>query len=129
MSAAGRAKEQASIMKRVLFTVVGAAFLSGAVVFAQGAKVEDGKKAYETQKCSTCHVIAGKGTKGMAPKTLDDVGTRLTAVELKKWLTETATMEAKLAKKPMVKMSDYLKLHKLTDADVDALVAYLQTLK
>lgn len=116
-------------MKRVLLTVAGAAFLSGAVVFAQDAKVETGKKAYETQKCSTCHVLAGKGTKGMAPETLDKVGARLKPEDLKKWFTDTAAMEAKLAKKPMVKMSDYLKTHKLTDADVEGLVAYLQTLK
>ena len=116
-------------MKRVLLTVVGAAFLSGAVVFAQDAKVAAGKAAYDTQKCSTCHVLAGKGTKGMAPQPLDGIGTRMTAVDLKKWFTDTAAMEAKLAKKPMVKMSDYLKTHKITDADVDALVAYLLTLK
>lgn len=116
-------------MKRVLLTVVGAAFLSGAVVFAQDAKVEAGKKAYETQKCSTCHVIAGKGTKGITPKPLDGIGSTLTAADMKKWFTDTTAMEAKLAKKPMVKMSDYLKTHKLSDADVDALVAYLQTLK
>jgi mono/diheme cytochrome c family protein len=115
-------------MKRVLLTVVGAAFLSGAVVFAQDAKVEAGKKAYETQKCSTCHVIAGKGTKGVG-SVLDGIGAKLTAPDLKKWFTETAAMEAKLAKKPVVKMSDYLKLHKLADADVEALVAYMQSLK
>ena len=115
-------------MKRVLLTVVGAAFLSGAVVFAQDAKVEAGKKAYETQKCSTCHVIAGKGTPKVG-SVLDGIGAKMTAVDLKKWFTTTAAMEAKLAKKPMVKMSEYMKTHKLTDADVDALVAYMQTLK
>ena len=112
-------------MKRVLLAVVGVAFLSGSVAFAQDA----GKAVYEKQSCKTCHVIGGVGTKGMAPETLDKVGARLKPEELKKWFTDTAAMEAKLAKKPMVKMSDYLKTHKLTDADIDALVAYLSTLK
>lgn len=117
-------------MKRVLFTVVGAAFLlSGAVVYAQdAAKVAAGKKAYETQVCKTCHVLGGVGTKGVA-SVLDGVGSKLKPEEMKKWFTDTAAMEAKLPKKPLVKMSDYLKTHKISDADVDALVAYLQTLK
>jgi hypothetical protein len=116
-------------MKRVLLTVVGAALFSGAVVFAQDAKVQAGKAGYDKQACKTSHVVAGVGTKGMAPQPLDGIGTRLKAEEMKKWFTDTAAMEAKLAKKPMVKMSDYLKTHKLTDADVEALVAYLQSLK
>jgi hypothetical protein len=38
-------------------------------------------------------------------------------------------MEAKLPKKPIVTMSSWLKTNKLADADIDALVAYMQTLK
>lgn len=115
-------------MKRVLLAVAGVAFLSGAVVFAQDAKVEAGKKAYEAQKCSTCHVLAGKGTPKIA-SVLDGIGGKLSAVDLKKWFTDTAAMEAKLPKKPLVTMSGYLKTHKLTPADIDGLVAYMASLK
>jgi len=116
-------------MKRVLLlTAVGAVALSGVVLIAQDAKVAAGKKAYDAEKCSTCHMIAGTGMKALNLP-LDGVGAKLTAADLKKWFTDTTAMEAKLPKKPTVKMSDYLKTHKLSDADVDALVAYMQSLK
>lgn len=114
-------------MKRVVMMVVaGAMVLVGPALYAQG-KVEDGKKAYDAAKCATCHQIAGKGVK--VGSVLDGVGAKLSAADLKKWLTSPAEMEAKLTKKPMVKMSDYMKTHKLSDADADAIVAYLQSLK
>ncbi|MFI5178279.1 MAG: c-type cytochrome [Vicinamibacterales bacterium] len=114
-------------MKRVVTVLVGLVFFSGSVALAQdAAKIAAGKKAYADQKCSTCHQIAGAGNK-MSP--LDGVGGKLSAADTKKWFTNTAEMEAKLPKKPAVTMSSYLKTHKLADADVDALVAYMQSLK
>lgn len=91
------------------------------------AKVAAGKTAYDTQKCGTCHQIAGKG--GKLAGALDDVGKRLTAADIKKWFTNPTEMEAKLKDKPKMLMSTFLKQHKLTDADVEALTAYMQTLK
>jgi hypothetical protein len=38
-------------------------------------------------------------------------------------------MEPKLPKKPVMPMSTYMKTQKITDADVDALVAYVRSLK
>jgi mono/diheme cytochrome c family protein len=38
-------------------------------------------------------------------------------------------MEAKLPKKPAASMATWMKTKKLSDADVDALVAYLSSLK
>lgn len=114
-------------MKRVLIAVAGLALISVPVVFAQdAAKVAAGKQAYTAQKCSTCHQIAGAGNK-MFP--LDGVGKKLSSADLKKWLTDSAAMEAKLPKKPPILMSSWLKSHKLSDADVASLVAYLETLK
>jgi mono/diheme cytochrome c family protein len=119
--------KRSAIMKRVLIAVAGLTLMSAPVLFAQdAAQVAAGKTAYTTQKCSTCHQIAGAGNK-MFP--LDSVGKKLTAADLKKWLTDPASMEAKLPKKPPILMSTWLKTHKLSDADVTALVAYLQTLK
>lgn len=115
-------------MKRAVAVLVGLVFFSGSVALAQdAAKIAAGKKAYTDQKCSTCHQIAGQGTK-MA-SALDKVGTKLSAADTKKWLTNTAEMEAKVTPKPKASMANFMKTKKLTDADVDALVAYLQSLK
>ena len=114
------------------FAVMTTAFvvLAGLTAAAQGpdpAKVAAGKTAYETQKCATCHMIADKGGK-LASK-LDGVGGRLKEPDLRKWLMATEEMEAKLATKPKVSMSAFMKTHKLTDADVTAIVAYMLSLK
>jgi mono/diheme cytochrome c family protein len=91
------------------------------------AKVAAGKTAFEAQKCNQCHAIKGVG--GKLSTALDGVGTKLKAEDLKKWLTDPAAMEAKLPKKPTVPMSTFMKTHKLTDADVDNLTAFLLSLK
>jgi mono/diheme cytochrome c family protein len=101
---------------------VSAAGVSMAPVAQDAAKIEAGKKVYDAQKCSMCHMVATKGNK---MSVLDGVGTKLKADELKMWITEPATMEAKLATKPKIKMKAY----KLAPADLDALVAYLGSLK
>lgn len=100
-------------------------FALGMSVSAQDAKkIEAGKKIYETQKCATCHMIAGKGNK-LYP--LDGVGSKLSAADIRRWITNTAEMEAKLPKPPTLKMSS--RKYALKDADLDALVAYLESLK
>ena len=71
-------------------------------------------------------MIAGKGNK---IGKLDGVATKLSAADIKKWLTDPLEMEKKLEKPPKVKMSSKAKQMKLTDADVEALVAYMLTLK
>jgi mono/diheme cytochrome c family protein len=91
------------------------------------AKVAAGQKAYDTQKCNTCHQIKGQG--GKLSTALDGVGGKLTEADIHKWLTSPAEMEAKLPKKPAMPMSTFLKSHKLTDADVEALTAYMLSLK
>lgn len=113
------------MMKKLAMTVGAVALFSGATLLAQD-KAADGKKVYDAQKCSLCHQIKGQGNKQYP---LDGVGAKLKADDLKKWFTDTAAMEAKLAKKPAVAMSSLMKSKKLSDADVDALVAYMLTLK
>ena len=111
-------------MKWVVMTIA-AVFLFGASALAQDAKkIDAGKKVYEAQKCATCHMVAGKGNK-MFP--LDGVGSKLSAADIKNWITHPADMEAKLEKKPAIKMSS--KKFDIKDPDLDALVAYLQSLK
>lgn len=82
-----------------------------------------GQKVYETQKCSLCHSVAGKGN---AKGSLDGVGKKHTAADLKLWITQPAEMSKKhnAARKPPMKS-----FASLPPADVDALVAYLQSLK
>ncbi len=112
-------------MKRFSAVAVFVMF-AGVAAFAQG-KVVEGKAAYATYKCSTCHAIGGTG--GKLASSLDGVATKLKADEIKKWLTDPVAMEAKLDKKPKMLMSANLKTKKITPAEIDAMVAYLATLK
>ena len=110
---------------KMLVTGLAGVFVLGVSASAQDAKmIEAGKKIYDAQKCAACHSIAGKGNKQYP---LDGVGSKLSAGDLKKWITNPAEMEAKLAKPPTLKMS--AKKYNLKDADLDALVAYMESLK
>ena len=92
-----------------------------------GDPVLAGRRVYDTRKCATCHMIAGRGNIRF---NLDGVGARLSEAELRRWLTDTAEMERAMPKQPAVRMSEWLKTkRKITDADLDALVAYLSSLK
>jgi mono/diheme cytochrome c family protein len=113
------------MMKKLAMTVGALALCSGATLLAQD-KAADGKAIYDKQQCKMCHQIKGVGNKQYP---LDGVATKFKVEDIKKWFTDTDKMEAKLAKKPAVTMSSLLKNKKLTDADVDALVAYMLTLK
>jgi len=88
------------------------------------AQVKRGQEVYTAQKCQTCHSIAGQGSK---KSPLDGVGAKLSADELRRWLTHPAEMTAKTksTKKPVMPN----KYSKLPAADLDALVAYMQSLK
>ena len=92
------------------------------VAAAQDAKVAKGQQVYTDQKCSLCHSIAGKGN---AKGSLDGVGTKLSADEIRSWITDAKGMTAKTkaTRKPE------MKAYTLPKDDVDALVAYLSSLK
>lgn len=118
-------------MKHSLIAVMSVAVIGGTALAAsaQDAKVEAGKAAYTTHKCATCHQIKGVGMKPPTGFALDGVGTKVPAADIKKWLTDPASMEAKLATKPKMSMAGAMKGKKISDADVDALVAYMLSLK
>jgi len=80
------------------------------------AKVSKGQQVYAAQHCSMCHSIAGKGN----PKTpLDDVGSRMTTEDLKKYIVNPKS----------VKTDSKMKAYSTLPAeDLDALVIYLGTL-
>jgi mono/diheme cytochrome c family protein len=111
---------------KVCYVLVLAAVLTGSVrpALAQDAKAVDrGKAVFTEQKCSLCHAIAGKGNPNGS---LDDVGSKRTADQIRQWLLTPKEMaeKEKATRKPP--MQPYTKLSK---TDIDALVAFLQTLK
>jgi mono/diheme cytochrome c family protein len=87
-------------------------------------QIEAGRKIYESEGCAKCHMVAGRGNR-MFP--LDGVGTKLSAGDIRRWLTNTREMEDALPKAPAIKMST--RKYDFNDADLAALVAYLATLK
>lgn len=114
-------------MRRAVVAMIGVALLSGTSLYAQDPKkAADGKKLYNSKECAKCHIIAGKGNK-IGP--LDGVGDKLSEAEIRRWFTEPLEMEKTLEKKPKVKMSSKKKEMALTPAEIDALTAYMLTLK
>ena len=99
------------------------AFVLCIAPFASAQSADQGKQVYADQKCSVCHSIAGTGNK-KGP--LDKIGTKLSAADMHAWIVDAPAMaaKAKADRKPPMKAYD-----KLAKADVDALVAYLQSLK
>jgi mono/diheme cytochrome c family protein len=98
-------------------------FLGAApALLAQDAQVAAGQKVYADQKCSVCHSIAGKGN---AKGSLDGVGSRLAAEDIRSWIVDAKAMTAKhkATRKPE------MRTYNLPKGDVDALVAYLVSLK
>jgi mono/diheme cytochrome c family protein len=111
--------------QRILQVVV---FIAGVILAgalsASAQDVKKGQQVYAAQKCQTCHAIAGKGK---ASNPLDGVGAKLSADEIKQWIVDPKGMTAKTksTKKPPMPA----KYDKLPAADIDALVAYLASLK
>jgi mono/diheme cytochrome c family protein len=104
--------------------IVAIAFSLGAAgsAAAQDAKVSKGQQLYTEQKCGLCHSIDDKGNK-KGP--LDGVAGKLSTDEIHEWIVDAKGMTAKTkaARKPA------MKAYTLAKDDVDALVAYLATLK
>jgi len=111
-------------MKRVMIAVVSVFVLAAFAGVASGQDAAKGAKVFADQKCSLCHSIAGKGNpKGV----LDDVGSKLKADEIRKWIVDPVAM-AKAANAPR-KPPMPAKYAALPKEDLDALVAYLTSLK
>ena len=113
-------------MVRTLCSGILAVAVVGLVSFTASAQgdAEKGKAVYAAQKCSLCHSIAGAGKK---TNPLDGVGAKLSAEDTKQWIVDpvAAAAKHKSTKKPVMPP----KYGKLPAADVDALVAYMQSLK
>jgi mono/diheme cytochrome c family protein len=107
----------------IVRTVLVVALLSAMPAAAQDAKIQRGQKVYTDQKCAVCHSVAGKGNQKGA---LDAVGDKLSAEEIRQWLINPREMTGKTKatrKPPMPAFA------KLSEEDLDALIAYMQSLK
>ena len=110
-------------MQLAALVVLVTGLLIPAAADAQTPAAEHGMKVYAASKCSMCHSIAGKGN---AKGVLDDVGSKLSADEIRQWLVDPQAMRDKThaERKPLMKS-----FASLPKADIDGLVAYMQTLK
>jgi mono/diheme cytochrome c family protein len=88
---------------------------------AQDAKIQ-GARVFADQKCALCHSIAGKGN----PKgPMEDALSGMSDGDIRAWITDAKEMteKTKATRKPPMKQ------FALPKKDVDALVAYLSSIK
>ncbi len=101
----------------------------GAPAAAAGDMVALGKEQWNLQECYNCHKLFGEGGKKRGPE-LDNIGNLLKPEELKQkvvdpqsWMAEGFEKEYEKKKMP----DKYKEL--MTDSEINALVAFLSTLK
>jgi mono/diheme cytochrome c family protein len=108
----------------VRWTLVCFAIVSVAGARSASAKdaKDQGEKVFADQKCALCHSVDGKGNK-KGP--LDEVGSKLSADDIRAWITDAKGMTAKsnAPRKPQ------MKTYTLSKEDVDTLVVYLSAMK
>jgi len=102
---------------------------SGTLPAATGDLVALGKEQWELQECYNCHKLSGQGGKKRGPE-MDNIGSLMQPEELRQkildprsWMAEGFEKEYDKKKMP----DKYKEL--MEDKEIDALVAYLSTLK
>lgn len=113
-------------MKRVgVVLMVSAAAVAWSASFAHAqdkARIEQGAALFASQKCTMCHAAAGKGN----PKgALDNVVAKHKAEEIRQWIVDPEGMR----EKTHATRTPAMKPIKLSADQVDALVAYITSLK
>jgi cytochrome c553 len=105
-------------MKRLLLAVITVvvAIMFGAPLYAQD-KAAEGKKVFEREKCGVCH--------NAKLNSLEGVGSKLTAEQIREWIVNPTASAQKAKSTSKLKMP----ARKLSPGDIDALVAYLGTMK
>jgi mono/diheme cytochrome c family protein len=108
----------------LLVASVAGLLVAASPAFAQDkAAIEKGMKVFTAQKCSMCHSVAGKGN----PKgPLEEGVAKLSADDIHHWLVNPEEMRAKAGAERKPAMKAFASLPK---DDIDALVAYLMSLK
>jgi len=108
----------------VLLAAAGVALLCSArpATAQDNARAEQGAALFTSQKCTLCHSAAGKGN----PKgALDNVNATHKADDIRQWILDPEGMRAKAK----ATRTPAMKPIKLTADQVDALVAYITSLK
>jgi mono/diheme cytochrome c family protein len=99
-----------------------ATMFAGTAGIARAQDAAAGARVFADQKCGVCHSVGGKGN---AKGPLDDVGSKLSASDIRAWIEDAPgmTTKANATRKPAMKS------YSLPKGDVDSLVAYLSSLK
>ncbi len=131
------AEKAEALMKRLQAAGVGgtgegaseAGGAKGGSVAATGDVVAMGRQQWDLQECYNCHKLEGKGGKKRGPE-LDNIGSLMTPEQLRQkvldpqsWMAEGFEKEYEKKKMP----GKYKEL--MEDKEVDALIAFLSTLK
>ncbi|OGI43985.1 MAG: hypothetical protein A2V92_04160 [Candidatus Muproteobacteria bacterium RBG_16_65_31] len=85
--------------------------------------VEAGRAVYQAQGCARCHSIAGSGNPRYP---LDGVGARREAADIRRWIMGAGEAEGRLPAGVRRAKQAYRKLPR---RDLDALIAFLETLR
>lgn len=88
------------------------------------AQAADGMTVFVAQKCTQCHSVGARGNKKGA---LDEVGSKLSAAEIREWIVDPVAMAAKTQPPPTRKPA--MKKKAMSGKDVDVLVTMLAALK
>ena len=97
---------------------------------AAGDLVAIGKEQYDLQECYNCHKIGGKGSVKKRGPILDNIGSLMKPEEMKeKLLNPRAWMADGFEKEYNKKLMPDKYKELMSDQEIDALVAYLATLK
>lgn len=83
------------------------------------AAVARGSKVYVWQRCGKCHSLDGRDPK---KRSLDGIGTKITAEEIRLWIVDPADMASKTEPPRQTKMKSHAEM---AQSDLAALVAFL----
>jgi mono/diheme cytochrome c family protein len=106
-----------------MFATAVALTIAGSAFAQDKAAIDKGTNLYKTKNCKLCHSIAGEG---QAKGPLDGVGSKLTVDQIRAWIVTPKEMTEKMkaTRKPAMPVTA-----NLTKDDVEALVAYMASLK
>jgi mono/diheme cytochrome c family protein len=117
-------EDQMTVRTMTSLFAITLALAASPVAAQDAAKVKQGATVYAAQKCQVCHSIAGKGSK---TNPLDGIGAKLSSDDIRQWIVNPTEMTAKSKSTKKPPMPN--KFASLPAADLDALVAYMQSLK
>jgi len=103
------------MIRRLLFACIAVLVASQAAAAAQesGALVEEGRRAFVRNGCYGCHIVGGMGTP--VARDLTHVGAKYGVPYIARWLRDPSH----------VRPSTHMPAIELTDADIEALAAFL----